>query len=397
MSQKDYTAELLGVEDAEVEKVEEKGGALEVTFSLRRRKHTCPCCGAETDIVHDYRSRILRDTGTAGKRVLLRYRRRRYCCPACGKRFSESCAFAGKYQRCTRRVTMEIMEKLHHRRSMKDIARDTGTSVSAVTRCLSLLNVRKPDRLPRVLALDEFKGDANGERFQCILTSPETHRILDILPARTISVLQTYLKAFPNRQEVEYVVMDMNRGFRDIARTFFPQAKIVIDRFHVTRYCTWAMDDVRRRIRKALQPETRRYFKRSRRLLLAHRERLNDNERADVDRMLRFSETLLQAYALKEAFYHFMNAQSSTDASALLKEWFEAFDRLKLPEFKACYRMLRNWKPYILNAFDVHFSNGFTEGCNNAAKTLKRVSFGIPNFNHLRTRILLANQPYPNI
>lgn len=36
--------------------------------------------------------------------------------------------------------------------------------------------------------------------------------------------------------------------FRDIARAFFSQAKIVIDRFHVTRSCAWAMDDVRRRV-----------------------------------------------------------------------------------------------------------------------------------------------------
>lgn len=397
MSQKDYTTELLGLEDAQIEKMEAGEESLVVTFSLQRKTHTCPACGRETDVVHDYRTRELHDTTTAGKRLLLRYRRRRYQCPHCGKRFSERCAFAGKYQRCTRRVTMDIMEKLHHRRSMKDIAQDTGASVSAVARCLSLLNVRKPAKLPRVLGIDEFKGDANGERFQCILTSPETRQILDILPSRTVSTLQSYLIAFPNRHEVEYVVMDMNRGFRDIARAFFPQAKIVIDRFHVTRYCTWAMDDVRRRIQKTLEPETRRYFKRARRLLLAHRESLNENERADVDRMLRFSESLLQAYALKEAFYGFMSAKSSTAAAALLKDWFDAYDRLKLPEFKPCYRMLRNWKPYILHSFDVPFSNGYTEGCNNGTKTLKRVCFGIPCFNHLRTRILLTNVPYPNI
>ena len=59
--------------------------------------------------------------------------------------------------------------------------------------------------------------------------------------------------------------------------------------------------------------------------------------------------------------------------------------------------MLRNWKPYILNMFDVPYSNGFTEGCNNPIKTLKRVAFGFRNFHHFRTRILLASSPYPNI
>lgn len=60
---------------------------------------------------------------------------------------------------------------------------------------------------------------------------------------------------------------------------------------------------------------------------------MNDHERMVVDRMLRFSESLLQAYALKEAFYGFMDAKSSADTAALRKNWFDAYDRLKLPEF----------------------------------------------------------------
>ena len=71
--------------------------------------------------------------------------------------------------------------------------------------------------------------------------------------------------------------------------------------------------------------------------------------------------------------------------------------RLELPEFKSCLKTLVNWKPYILNAFDFRLSNGFTEGCNNAIKTLKRVAFGFRNFRSFRARILLSLGPYPNI
>ena len=44
------------------------------------------------------------------------------------------------------------------------------------------------------------------------------------------------------------------------------------------------------------------------------------------------------------------------------------------------------------------YSNGFTEGCNNGIKTMKRIDFVFRNFNHFRVRILLsANPTYPNI
>lgn len=398
MSGKEYTTELLKLEDAQIERMEETEEEIILQISLKRKMHNCPRCKAETDQVHDYRIRAVRDLSIRGKPLKLLYRRRRYFCPSCGKRFSEACAFLGKYQRFTYQVTERIMQLLHHRWSMKDIARDTRTSVSGVARCLALYPQGKPRELPRVLSFDEFKGNANGERFQSILTAPEERRILDILPDRRGSTIQSYLRSFSNRQDVQYVVMDMNQGYRDIARAFFPQAKIVIDRFHVARYCTWAMDDVRRAVQKHLLPASRKHFKRSRRLLIARRALLSEEDRAAVDVMLHFSERLYQAYALKELFFQFMDAKSSSTAAKLLSKWFDAYDRLQLPEFSPCRRMLKNWKPYILNAFDCPYSNAFTEGCNNAIKALKRVAFGFRNFSNFRARILqVANPAYPNI
>lgn len=398
MSGKEYTTELLKLKDAQIERMEETEEEIILQISLKRKMHNCPRCKAETDQVHDYRIRAVRDLSIRGKPLKLLYRRRRYFCPSCGKRFSEACAFLGKYQRFTYQVTERIMQLLHHRWSMKDIARDTRTSVSGVARCLALYPQGKPRELPRVLSFDEFKGNANGERFQCILTAPEERRILDILPDRRGSTIQSYLRSFSNRQDVQYVVMDMNQGYRDIARAFFPQAKIVIDRFHVARYCTWAMDDVRRAVQKHLLPASRKHFKRSRRLLIARRALLSEEDRAAVDVMLHFSERLYQAYALKELFFQFMDAKSSSTAAELLSKWFDAYDRLQLPEFSPCRRMLKNWKPYILNAFDCPYSNAFTEGCNNAIKALKRVAFGFRHFSNFRARILqVANPAHPNI
>ena len=56
--------------------------------------------------------------------------------------------------------------------------------------------------------------------------------------------------------------------------------------------------------------------------------------------------------------------------------------------------MLANWRPYILNAFDIRLSNGFTEGCNNAIKNLKPLAFGFRIFGSFRSRILLATRAH---
>ena len=397
MSKKDYSAELLKMEGVLIEKLEETVNEIVIQLSLQRKEQTCKLCGGKTARVHDYRIRQVRDLELRGKPLRLLYRQRRYACPTCGKRFSERNDFVGRYMRFTHRTGEKIMGLLRRRSSMKDIARDTGTSVSGVQRVLRMMPVSKPQRLPEAISFDEFKGNTDGQRFQCIVTDPLNHRVFDILPARTVGTIQDYLLSFPNRDEVKYVVMDMNRGFRDAARTFLPNAKIIIDRFHVVRFCTEAMENVRRSFQSVLPKAQRKYFKRSRRLLLAHRNKLSDEDCAAIDVMLRFSDKLLQAYALKEAFYDFMDAPNRATASKRLEYWLDACDRLKIPEFKPCRKMLVNWKPYILNAFDFHLSNGFTEGCNNAIKALKRVAFGFRRFHSLRARALLAFNSYPNI
>lgn len=397
MSTNDYSAKLLKMEGVRIEKLEESEQEIVLQISLERRAQVCGRCGTETERVHDYRVRQVRDLELRGKPLRLLYRRRRYVCPVCGKRFAEKNAFVGRYMRFTHRICEKIMTLLRRRSSMKDIARDAGVSISGVQRVLKMAPVSKPQQLPEAVAFDEFKGNAGGERFQCIVTDPLNRRVFDILPSRTVETIQSYLRSFPNRSEVKYVVMDMNRGFRDVAKAFFSNAKIVIDRFHVVRYCTEAMENIRRSFQKALPKAQRKYFKRSRKLLLAHRERLSEEDRAAVDVMLRFSEKLLQAYALKEAFYDFMAAPSRGEAEHRLNFWLEACGCLNLPEFKACRKMLVNWRPYILNAFDVRLSNGFTEGCNNAIKTIKRLAFGFRNFGAFRARILLSVSPHPYI
>ena len=397
MSTKDYTTMLLDMEDVVLKNIEENTQEITIQIELAQKVQLCPACGAATSRIHDYHNRTIRDLDLRGKRTTLHYRSRRYLCLECGKKFAEKCSFAGRYQRFTHRVTAKTIDLLRRRSSLKAVAEDVGISLSGVNRVLNTLAVPKPAALPEAISFDEFKGNLGGERFQCIVTDPLNRHVLDILPKRTVESIQDYLRSFPDRDKVKYAVMDMNRGFRDVARVFFPNAKIIIDRFHVVRFCTQAMDNVRKSVQKQLPADQRRYFKHSRRLLLKHRDELVDEDKIALDVMLRFSDKLAQGYALKEAFYHFMAAPNRAEAGRRLDFWLDACDRLQLPEFKECRRMLRNWRNYILNAFDIRLSNGYTEGCNNAIKTLKRASFGCQNFSRFRKRILLSFSLHPNI
>ena len=388
MLQTHLIAELLDMEAYDFEGVEQNAIQIILKVKMKRRTQECPACQTACDQVHDYRTQRVKDSPIQGKAVIWQYSKRRYRCPCCGKRFYEGNYLLPKRHRITNRLAALGIDQLRKKQSRKEIAESLGISESSVGRWMNLLEFGKPDRLPKVLSIDEFRGNTEYGKFQCILTDPVHKRIVDVLPTRTNAQVYDYLRAFPNRNQVQYFVMDMCQEYRDIARKLFPNARIVIDRFHVVRYCTWALENVRKRVQMKLLPEQRKYFKRSRKLLLAHMNDLSAENKAAVERMLLFSRDLREAYLLKEAFYDFMDSPNSSQAKERLRTFRAYAFVADLPEFSACLTMLKNWEPYILNAFDCPYSNGFTEGVNNKIKVLKRIAFGYRSFRNFRTRIL---------
>ena len=144
MSTKNYSAKLLEMEGVRIENLKETEQEIVLQISLERRTQVCGRCGAETERVHDYRVRQVRDLELRGKKLRLLYRRRRYVCPNCGKRFAEQNAFVGRYMRFTHRTGEKIMTLLRRRSSMKDIAIDVGVSISGVQRVLKMAPFSKP-------------------------------------------------------------------------------------------------------------------------------------------------------------------------------------------------------------------------------------------------------------
>lgn len=57
-----------------------------------------------------------------------------------------------------------------------------GVSPSTVFRRLRDVSYPKPTVLPQVLSIDEFRGNAGGQKFQAILTNPKSIRLLTYFP-----------------------------------------------------------------------------------------------------------------------------------------------------------------------------------------------------------------------
>ena len=173
--------------------------------------------------------------------------------------------------------------------------------------------------------------------------------------------------------------------------TLFPHAHIVCDRYHVFRLVDWAVE----RVRKREQKKPVRYssmLKSNKRILMKRPGRLTDSELVKLEAILRVSDDLRKAYKLKQEFIHIFERQGKERITYHLEWWLKSVKTSRLTEFRNFSTSFVSWKGQITNVFLLPFSNGYTEGCNNKIKVLKRISYGLRHFGRFRTRILLLSK-----
>ena len=387
MLYKDCIEKLLQLEDVIVTNIECRGKQMHVHLRMQQRLHRCPACGSLTSKVHDYRTQLVRDVSVSGYETILHLRKRRHVCPKCGKRFDERIGFLPRYRQFTNRVNLQIYEQLKKCRSIKDIAEDNNMSPPTAAKIINEINF-KTRKLPEVLAIDEFRGNAEGERFQCILADPKNRRVVEILPNRRHEMIRHYLGRFPNKRDVRFVVMDMTGGYRRLMKEMFPWATIIVDKYHYVRQITYALERVRVEEQKRLSDRWRKYFKRSKYILLKDTRKLTMDDRIQLENILRISEPLRKAYELKQQFELVKASKDREEAARRLSKWIFRAQQSGLPDFIKVSFTYQNWSKEILNSFEFPYTNGYIEGCNNRIKVLKRVSFGMPRYARFRRRIM---------
>ena len=381
---------LINIEDVIVKKIIHSDSAVKIMLETKPKEHICPACGRLTKKIHDYRMQTIKDLPFQLKHCYLILRKRRYIC-SCGKRFYEEYSFLPRYFQRTSRLTAFIANSLHDTRSIVSVAKTCNVSTATVNRILDTISFGKP-KIPQVLSIDEFKGNADGQKYQCILVDPIKRSVLDILPSRSQSHLVSYFRDIPKRERyrVNFFVCDMWKPYVELAKTFFPNANIVIDKYHFIRQVTWAIENVRKKIQKTMPASLRKYYKRSRSLILTRYDKLKDEKKKECDLMLLYNDELRQAHFLKEWFYRICQNPKYSEQRRDFFDWISTAEQSQLEDFEKCASTFKNWSKEILNAFKYsHISNGPTEGFNNKIKVLKRTSYGIRNFKHFRTRILM--------
>lgn len=137
-----------------------------------------------------------------------------------------------------------------------------GCSVSLVIRIINRHCHPKyrQEVLPKHLCFDEFRS--TGRLMSFICCDSDTHKIVVKLPNRLSKTIIDYFTnryTLAERQQVEKVVVDLNAQYIHFIKDIFPNAKIIIDRFHIIQLTARALDKYRTTLFNKLDKKSREY------------------------------------------------------------------------------------------------------------------------------------------
>ena len=394
--------ELIGIKDQNIKisLVFETYTHIEIQAKLDYPAPSCPHCHGKM-IKYDFQKPskipLLEQAGTP---TLLRLKKRRFQCKNCRSVTVAETSIVEKNCQISNLVRQKVTQLLTEKVSLTDIARRLRVSTSTVYRKLDQFTFKEHyDKLPAVMSWDEF-GFKKGE-LAFVAQNYETNELITILDNHRQTTIRNYFLKYPLkvRQQVQFITMDMSGAYIPLARKLFPNAKIVLDRFHIiqhlgraflkTRIAIMNQFDKKSLPYRALKNHWRLFQKDSRKLSLnsfyskTFRQTLVPHE--VVAKTLVFSKELTDYYTLYQLLlFHFQEKRD---------EFFELIEenRSKVNHyFQTVFRTFLRHKQYIKNALETDYSNAKLEATNKLIKDIKRLGFGFRNFINFRKRVFIT-------
>ena len=341
----------------------------------------------------------VRDLPMHGRFVDLEIKRPRFQCRKCG---AISTADLGPHIHQKHRMTVRLLDYIYRQaaaRTFLDISREVGLADVTIGRLLQnrrqITSIDSSVTAPRILGIDD--KHING-KWYTVFVDVENKLLLDIYETRKIENLRHFVNRMkPNVDKVEAVCQDMSDTYRSFSQKYFPNAVIVIDKFHVVIKANNAVDRARTDVKKAMTDEQYKEFKYVRKSFLKERDKVKFPKR--LEKWLYAYPTFRRVYDARQKFYEFYKNQTRQEAEQFYAEWLNKLetDDTADDDTRRCFKRLLDCmsgdsREHIFNYFDYKYTSGFLEGLN---RQIKRVSVTGPRYDYetLRQKLLLAHGP----
>ena len=368
----------------------------------------CPKCGTIYDNKiekHGFKKSLLKVTSVSKLTTYLSLNKQRYFCHHCNKTFTCTTNVVNYGCNISNNTKHSIAVDLTKKRSEKDIAIDNNVSPNTVERIIDsyyeLDSKVYKNTLPQVLSFDEFKSVKSADGAMSFhICNAKNGKTIDIVEDRRLNSLIKYFSRYSrsSRMNVKYIVIDMYAPYISLIKMMFPNAQIVIDKFHLIQLISRALNKTRIRVMKKKKDnynKLKNYWKN----ILKSRFELDcscwkrykcfkelTTEQDIVDYLVSLDKEFEETYQVyQDLLYAFQNNNIN-----ILKDTLNTKYNNISEYMITSIKTIKSYVNYIKNTFNTKYHNGYIEGNNNFIKALKRIAFGFRSFTRFKARIMIC-------
>lgn len=176
---------------------------------------------------------------------------------------------------------------------------------------------------------------------------------------------------------------------RSFAKSFFPNAIVIADKFHLVRLANQAVNLKRLEIMKDPKSYLVKSRKNSlRKMLLMNRKNLHFSQKRSLMYFFDRHREPEAFYRVKEMIHELYRIRGYKRARKALIRITDFIASLKMEGLRSLRRTLMDWREEILNYFKRRVTNGKTEGFNRKAKLIQRSAYGFKKFENYRLKLI---------
>ena len=357
----------------------------------KRSSQACRRCGLFSERRYGKVSVLIRERSPEERPLWLKVHKHRYYCEACRKPFTELTPGTKLRRRSTQKFRKWIRHCCENFRTLKDVSHYQCCSEGFVYKVhYEQLEIKtrelKSKRWPTTLGIDEhfFTRRRGYPEYVTVFTDLNKRKLFEVGSTKVKKKLIKQIEHIPGRENVKIVCIDLAPGYRSLVKDFFPNARIVADKFHVVKLL---MTELMKE-RKEVADHHKKILGRKR--ILSNSIKLDYWVRAEMNHALKQYPELNELYRAKEKLHTLYRSRGFLRAYQSYRKLIASLETCTHPKLKTLLRTLKKWRDEILNYFEFRVTNALTEAMNGNAKALQRRARGYRQFKNYRLALLNA-------
>jgi len=281
----------------------------------------------------------------------------------------------------------DIEKKQWHPQKIATIDKSTGELIPKP------VYVFKKENIAENMSIDD---KAIGHDGFTVLSNHQTGKIALLIESTKAEEVEAAIELFgDDLKKVKNISMDMSATYALVAGNLMPQAKQIIDKYHVMKHVYDAVGDVRKDIRKSLAANLTKgkkktaedkkilsdieLVRRVRHAITQSPDKWNPEMKQTINQVFEKHDDLKRAYLISQEFKHWYNYKMNTKSIEMITEtlhkWYEKAKQMT--EFESVIKMIRKHEDKIINFFRNGMTNAKAERLNGKIQRFVSGNYGL--------------------